>query len=207
MGQVVALKRAKKEYIATLQAEFKNEVELHTNIEHRNLVRLLGYTDNGNERIIITEYVPPNGSLREHLDGKICIQSQQAIPRLKYEKILNFSQRIETAIGVAHELTHLHMCAEKNIIHRDVKASNILLTEGFTAKVADFGFAMSEDETHIETKVKGTAGYVDPEYIRTFHLTPKSNVYSFGILLLEILSARHLVEIKRKVDEKIQIEP
>ncbi|URE15493.1 STYKc [Musa troglodytarum] len=193
--QVIAIKRAKKEHIAALQAEFRNEVELLTKIEHRNLVRLLGYTHNGNERIIITEYVP-NGTLRDHLDGK-------------YGKILDFSQRLEIAIDVAHGLTYLHIYAEKSIIHRDVKSSNILLTEGFRAKVADFGFARTgpteADQTHIETKVKGTAGYVDPEYLKTYHLTPKSDVYSFGILLLEIFSARRPVEIKRNIDERITV--
>ncbi|XP_065016495.1 calmodulin-binding receptor-like cytoplasmic kinase 3 isoform X2 [Musa acuminata AAA Group] len=193
--QVIAIKRAKKEHIAVLQAEFRNEVELLTKIEHRNLVRLLGYTHNGNERIIITEYVP-NGTLRDHLDGK-------------YGKILDFSQRLEIAIDVAHGLTYLHIYAEKSIIHRDVKSSNILLTEGFRAKVADFGFARTgpteADQTHIETRVKGTAGYVDPEYLKTYHLTPKSDVYSFGILLLEIFSARRPVEIKRTYEERITV--
>ncbi|WOK96863.1 hypothetical protein Cni_G05571 [Canna indica] len=194
-GQVIAIKRTKKEHIAALQAEFRNEVELLTKIEHRNLVRLLGYTDKENERIIITEYVS-NGTLREHLDGK-------------YGRILDFSQRLEIAIEVAHGLTYLHLYAEKSIIHRDVKSSNILLTEDFRAKVADFGFArtgpMEADQTHIETKVKGTAGYVDPEYLKTYRLTPRSDVYSFGILLLEILSARRPVEIKRSPNERITV--
>ncbi|KAG1327893.1 calmodulin-binding receptor-like cytoplasmic kinase 3 [Cocos nucifera] len=194
-GQVVAIKRAKKEHFAALRAEFSSEVALLTKIEHRNLVKLLGYTDKGNERIIITEYVS-NGTLREHLNGK-------------GGKILDFSQRLEIAIDVAHGLTYLHLYAEKPIIHRDVKSSNILLTESYRAKVADFGFArtgpMEADQTHIETKVKGTAGYVDPEYLKTFRLTPKSDVYSFGILLLEILSARRPVEVKRKADERITV--
>ncbi|XP_042374094.1 calmodulin-binding receptor-like cytoplasmic kinase 3 isoform X1 [Zingiber officinale] len=194
-GQFIAIKRAKKEHIATIEAEFKNEVELLTKIEHKNLVRLLGYTAKGNELIIITEYVP-NGNLREHLDGK-------------YGKILDFSQRLEIAIDVAHGLTYLHLYAEKIVIHRDVKSSNILLNEGFGAKVADFGFArtgpMEADQTHIQTKVKGTAGYVDPEYLKTFRLTVKSDVYSFGILLLEILSARRPVEIRRNPDERITV--
>lgn len=90
-----------------------------------------------------------------------------------------------------------------------MKSSNILLTEGFGAKVADFGFAktgpMEADQTHIQTKVKGTAGYVDPEYLKTFRLTVKSDVFSFGVLLLEILSGRRPVEIKRTPDERITV--
>ncbi|XP_026379802.1 calmodulin-binding receptor-like cytoplasmic kinase 3 [Papaver somniferum] len=194
-GQVVAIKRAKKENLVSLQAEFSSEVELLSKIEHRNLVRLLGYVDKGNERIIITEFVP-NGTLREHLDGQ-------------RGKILDFYQRLEISIDVAHALAYLHLYAEKQIIHRDVKSSNILLTENLRAKVADFGFARAGptdvEKTHISTKVKGTAGYLDPEYLRTYQLTPKSDVFSFGILLIEILTGRRPVEMKRASDERITI--
>uniref|UniRef100_A0A1D1YAV2 non-specific serine/threonine protein kinase n=1 Tax=Anthurium amnicola TaxID=1678845 RepID=A0A1D1YAV2_9ARAE len=194
-GQTVAVKRARKELVAALQTEFSNEVELLAKIEHRNLVKLLGYIDKGNERIIITEYVP-NGTLREHLDGQ-------------HGRILNFNQRLEIAIDVAHALTYLHLYAEKTIIHRDVKSSNILLTESLRAKVADFGFARigpaDADQTHISTKVKGTAGYLDPEYLKTYQLTPKSDVFSFGILLIEILSGRRPVDLKKAPDERIAV--
>lgn len=194
-GQIVAMKRAKKDLFASPIDEFSNEVELLTKIDHRNLVRLLGYTDKGDERIIITEYVP-NGTLRGHLDGQ-------------YGKILNFNERLELAIDVAHALTYLHLYAEKPIIHRDVKSSNILLTESLRAKVSDFGFAIvgptEVDQTHIITRVKGTAGYLDPEYLQTHKLTPKSDVFSFGILLIEILSARRPVELNRDPSEKITI--
>ncbi|XP_022749626.1 calmodulin-binding receptor-like cytoplasmic kinase 3 [Durio zibethinus] len=194
-GQVVAIKRAKKEHFENLQTEFSSEVELLAKIDHRNLVKLLGYVDRGVERLIITEYVP-NGTLRDHLD---CQRG----------KILDFNQRLEIAIDVAHGLTYLHLYAEKQIIHRDVKSSNILLTEGLRAKVADFGFArlgpMDSDQTHISTKVKGTVGYLDPEYMKTYQLTTKSDVYSFGILLIEILTGRRPVEIRRPVDERVTL--
>nr|DAD27242.1 TPA_asm: hypothetical protein HUJ06_028710 [Nelumbo nucifera] len=194
-GQVVAIKRARREQRENLRSEFSSEVELLAKIEHRNLVRLLGYVDKGNEYIIITEYVP-NGTLREHLDGQ-------------RGKILDFNQRLEICIDVAHALTYLHLYAEKQIIHRDVKSSNILLTESYRAKVTDFGFARvgpnEDDQTHISTKVKGTAGYLDPEYLKTYQLTPKSDVYSFGVLLVEVLTGRRPVEMKRAPKERITI--
>lgn len=194
-GQVVAIKRAKKEHFQNLRTEFSSEVELLTKIDHRNLVKLLGYVDTGNERLLITEYLP-NGTLREHLDGQ-------------RNKILDFNQRLEISIDIAHALTYLHIYAEKQIIHRDVKSSNILLTESYRAKVADFGFArlgpVDSDNTHISTKVKGTVGYLDPEYMKTFRLTPKSDVYSFGVLLVEILTGRRPVDFKRAADERVTI--
>ncbi|XP_074281156.1 calmodulin-binding receptor-like cytoplasmic kinase 3 [Silene latifolia] len=192
-GPWIAVKRAKRENFDS--AEFNCEIEILSKIEHRSLVKLIGYVDKGNERLIVTEYVP-NGTLREHLDGM-------------RDKILDFGQRLEIAIDVAHGLTYLHLYAEKQIIHRDVKSSNILLTDNYKAKVADFGFArvgpVDGDQTHISTKVKGTVGYLDPEYMKTYQLTPKSDVYSFGILLLEILSGRRPVEPKRPVPERVTI--
>lgn len=194
-GHIVAIKRGKKEQFENLRTEFSSEVELLAKIDHRNLVKLLGYVDQGHERLIITEYVP-NGTLREHLDGQ-------------RGKILDFNQRLEIAIDVAHGLTYLHLYAEKQIIHRDVKSSNILLTESMRAKVADFGFAklgpMESDETHISTKVKGTVGYLDPEYMKTYQLTAKSDVYSFGVLLVEIMTGRRPVELKRPVEERVTL--
>ncbi|CAA2988387.1 calmodulin-binding receptor-like cytoplasmic kinase 3 [Olea europaea subsp. europaea] len=194
-GQVVAVKRAKKEFFKALRTEFSSEVALLAKIEHRNLVKLLGYVDNGGEHLIITEYVP-NGTLREHLDGE-------------KGKILDFNQRLEISIDVAHGLTYLHLYTEKQIIHRDVKSSNILLTESMRAKVADFGFAklgeIDSDKSHVSTKVKGTVGYLDTEYMRTNQLTARSDVYSFGILLLEILTGRRPVEMKRPPDERVTL--
>lgn len=192
-GQWIAVKRAKKEQFDS--DEFNREIEILSKIEHRNLVRLLGYVDKGNERLVVTEYVS-NGTLREHLDGL-------------RDRVLDFNQRLEIAIDVAHGLTYLHLYAEKQIIHRDVKSSNILLTENFRAKVADFGFArvgpVDTEKTHISTKVKGTVGYLDPEYMKTYQLTPKSDVYSFGILLLEILTGRRPVEPKRVIEERVTL--
>ncbi|XP_022135089.1 calmodulin-binding receptor-like cytoplasmic kinase 3 [Momordica charantia] len=194
-GHIVAVKRAKKEIFENSRTDFSSEVELLAKIDHRSLVKLLGYVDHGNERIIITEYVG-NGTLREHLDGV-------------HGKVLDFNQRLEIAIDIAHGLTYLHLYAEKQIIHRDVKSTNILLTESMRAKVADFGFArlgtLGTEQTHISTQVKGTVGYLDPEYMKTYQLTTKSDVYSFGILLVEILTGRRPLEAKRPPEERVTI--
>ncbi|XP_014503908.1 calmodulin-binding receptor-like cytoplasmic kinase 2 [Vigna radiata var. radiata] len=193
-GSMVAVKRAKKEVIHSHLHEFKNEIYTLSQIEHRNLVRLYGYLEHGNEKIIVVEYVG-NGNLREHLDG---IRGEG----------LEMGERLDIAIDVAHAITYLHMYADNPIIHRDIKASNILVTENLKAKVADFGFARLSDDptaTHISTQVKGTAGYMDPEYLRTYQLTEKSDVYSFGVLLVEIVTGRHPIEPKRPLDERVTI--
>ncbi|XVF05387.1 hypothetical protein REPUB_Repub05bG0167500 [Reevesia pubescens] len=195
-GSLVAVKRAKKDkYDQGLPLQFKNEILTLTKIEHLNLVRLFGFLEHIDEQIIVVEYVG-NGSLREHLDG------------LRGNG-LEIAERLDIAIDVAHAITYLHMYTDPPIIHRDIKASNILITETLRAKVADFGFARlaAEDPTatHISTQVKGTAGYVDPEYTRTYQLTDKSDVYSFGVLLVELMTGRYPIESNRPVKERVTI--
>ncbi|KAF5954250.1 hypothetical protein HYC85_007106 [Camellia sinensis] len=186
-GSFVAIKRAKK------FTEFKNEILTLSKIEHLNLVRLFGYLEHGDERIIVVEYIA-NGTLREHLDGTRGNE-------------LEISERLDIAIDVAHAVTYLHMYMDLPIIHRDIKASNILITEKLRAKVADFGFARLAVEdpgaTHISTQVKGTVGYLDPEYIKTYQLTEKSDVYSFGIVLVELITGRYPLEPTRPLKERV----
>ncbi|KAK4781271.1 hypothetical protein SAY87_017377 [Trapa incisa] len=189
-GQVVAIKRARRGHLKD-----HREVELLTKMDHQNLVKLFGFINKGDERLLVAEYVP-NGTLRAHLDGRRGI-------------ILDFNQRLGIAIDVAHGLTYLHMYSEKQIIHRDVKSSNILLTDTMRAKVADFGFARvgaeDSEQSHVNTLVKGTIGYLDPEYMKTHQLTAKTDVFSFGILLLEILTGRNPLELERPSDERVTL--
>ncbi|XP_068669190.1 calmodulin-binding receptor-like cytoplasmic kinase 2 isoform X2 [Aristolochia californica] len=193
-GLQIAIKRAKKNlHDKRLTSEFKNEIETLSKVEHLNLVRFLGYLEHADERLIVVEYVR-NGSLRDHLDGS-CGDG------------LDLARRLDIATDVAHAVTYLHMYTDHPIIHRDIKASNILITENLRAKVADFGFArLAPDNpgaTHISTQIKGTAGYLDPEYLRTYQLTEKSDVYSFGVLLVELMTGRHPIESKRDLNERV----
>ncbi|XP_051120975.1 calmodulin-binding receptor-like cytoplasmic kinase 1 [Andrographis paniculata] len=193
-GAVVAIKRAKKEsYDHCSLEEFKNEVAALSKIEHLSLVRFFGYVEHQDEQLIVVEYVS-NGTLRDHLDGANGFG-------------LDIGQRLDIAIDVAHAITYLHTYTDPPIIHRDIKATNILITDKLRAKVADFGFARLSLEdpaaTHISTQIKGTAGYLDPEYLRTYRLTEKSDVYSFGVLLVEMVSGRHPIESKKSLKERV----
>eukprot|EP00257_Ricinus_communis_P025919 XP_025013333.1 calmodulin-binding receptor-like cytoplasmic kinase 1 [Ricinus communis] len=195
-GSLVAVKRAKKnDYDKRLSLEYRNEVLTLSKIEHLNLVRLFGYAEHRDERIIVVEYVG-NGTLREHLDGT-------------RGDGLELAERLDIAIDVAHAVTYLHMYTDPPIIHRDIKASNILITEKLRAKVADFGFARltagDPSATHISTNIKGTTGYLDPEYLRTYQLTEKSDVYSFGVLLVELVTGRYPIDQKRPLKERVTI--
>ncbi|XP_052148503.1 calmodulin-binding receptor-like cytoplasmic kinase 2 [Oryza glaberrima] len=191
-GTLIAVKRAKKNvYDKHMGREFRNEIETLQCIEHLNLVRFHGYLEFGGEQLIIVEYVP-NGNLREHLD---CVNG----------KILEFSLRLDISIDVAHAVTYLHTYSDHPVIHRDIKSSNILLTNNCRAKVADFGFAKlaPTDASHVSTQVKGTAGYLDPEYLRTYQLNEKSDVYSFGVLLVELITGRRPIEPRRAIVERV----
>lgn len=196
-GTVLAIKRAKKDaFEKRVSKEFQTEVEVLAQVEHLNLVKLISFVEEKNERLLVTEYVT-NGNLRQHLDG------------VPYGIILDMSTRLNIAIDVAQALTYLHYYTDRPIIHRDVKSSNILLTDSFRAKVVDFGFSRAgpsgEGATHVSTQVKGTAGYLDPEYLTTYQLNVKSDVYSFGILLVELFTGRRPIELSRPSDERVTV--
>ncbi|KAJ9565315.1 hypothetical protein OSB04_001281 [Centaurea solstitialis] len=193
-GSIIAIKRAKKEtYDRGTPVEFKNEILTLSKIEHLNLVRFYGFIEHGDERIILVEYVS-NGTLRDHLDGK-CGSG------------LEIGERLDVMIDVAHAITYLHTYTDVPIIHRDIKSSNILITDKLRAKVADFGFARISVEdptaTHISTQVKGTAGYLDPEYLSTYQLTDRSDVYSFGVVLVELVTGRLPIELNKAPNERL----
>ncbi|KAM6591311.1 hypothetical protein CsatA_013916 [Cannabis sativa] len=181
----LAIKRPHNHSCQTVE-EFRNEVRLLSKVKHRNLVGLVGYCEEPEpkgSKMLIYEYVP-NGSLLEFITGKSGIS-------------LSWRQRANIAIGAAKGIAHLHEGTKPSIIHRDIKPSNILVGDDFEAKVSDFGLVKSgptDDQSHVSSLVKGTPGYLDPAYCSSFHLSTFSDVFSFGVILLQLISARPAIE-------------
>ncbi|KAI7754631.1 hypothetical protein M8C21_023910 [Ambrosia artemisiifolia] len=182
-GSQIAVKRLKV-YSNKAEMEFAVEVEILARVRHKNLLSLRGYCAEGQERLIVYDYMP-NLSLLSHLHGQHSA-----------ECLLDWNRRMNIAIGSAEGILYLHRNATPHIIHRDIKASNVLLDAEFNAQVADFGFAklIPDGATHVTTRVKGTLGYLAPEYAMLGKASESCDVYSFGILLLELASGRKPIE-------------
>ncbi|KAG4384840.1 hypothetical protein GLYMA_13G350000v4 [Glycine max] len=191
-GRDVAVKILKREDQHG-DREFFVEAEMLSRLHHRNLVKLIGLCTEKQTRCLVYELVP-NGSVESHLHGAD-----------KETEPLDWDARMKIALGAARGLAYLHEDCNPCVIHRDFKSSNILLEHDFTPKVSDFGLArtaLNEGNKHISTHVIGTFGYVAPEYAMTGHLLVKSDVYSYGVVLLELLSGRKPVDLSQPAGQE-----
>ncbi|CAL0313149.1 unnamed protein product [Lupinus luteus] len=174
--------------------EWLAEVNFLGDLVHPNLVKLIGYCIEDDQRLLVYEFMP-RGSLENHL-------FRRSLP-------LPWSIRMKIALGAAKGLAFLHEEAERPVIYRDFKTSNILLDADYNAKLSDFGLAKDGpegDKTHVSTRVMGTYGYAAPEYVMTGHLTSRSDVYSFGVVLLEMLTGRRSMDKNRPNGEHNLVE-
>ncbi|XP_021898461.1 probable receptor-like protein kinase At2g42960 [Carica papaya] len=189
-GTEVAVKKLLNN-LGQAEKEFRVEVEAIGHVRHKNLVRLLGYCIEGIHRMLVYEYVS-NGNLEQWLHGA-----------MQQHGMLTWDARMKVILGTAKALAYLHEAIEPKVVHRDIKSSNILIDGEFNAKVSDFGLAklLGSGESHITTRVMGTFGYVAPEYANTGLLNEKSDIYSFGVLLLEAVTGRDPVDYGRPANE------
>ncbi|CAO2171719.1 unnamed protein product [Urochloa humidicola] len=176
--------------------EFLVEVLMLSLLHHPNLVKLLGYCTDSDQRILVYEYMP-KGSLEDHL-----------LDLPPNWKPLPWHTRMQIAVGAAKGIEYLHEVANPPVIYRDLKASNILLDAGFHAKLSDFGLAKlgpMGDQSHVSTRVMGTYGYCAPEYAMTGKLTKMSDIYSFGVVLLELITGRRAIDVNRPSEEQVLV--
>ncbi|KAG4988489.1 hypothetical protein AAZX31_11G125000 [Glycine max] len=188
-GTVVAVKRAiVSPNMQKNSKEFNTELDLLSRLNHAHLLNLLGYCEEGEERLLVYEFMA-HGSLHQHLHGTNQVLREQ----------LDWIRRVTIAVQAARGIEYLHGYACPPVIHRDIKSSNILIDEEHNARVADFGLSLlgpADSGSPLAELPAGTLGYLDPEYYRLHYLTTKSDVYSFGVLLLEILSGRKAIDMQ-----------
>ena len=186
-GKLVAIKKALVPGDGD-NKEFLNEVMILTQIHHKHIVKLLGCCLETKTPLLVYEYAS-NGTLGNHL---------QETSKNGY--LMGWDRRLLVAIQTAEALSYLHRAASPPILHRDVKAANILLDDNWDAKVGDFGVSrlLPDGDEHISTAVQGTLGYLDPEYFQTLQLTDKSDVYSMGVILVELITSLKPVDAHRR---------
>ncbi|WOL00679.1 serine/threonine-protein kinase CDL1 isoform X1 [Canna indica] len=190
-NQIVAIKQLDRNGLQG-NREFLVEVLMLSLLHHPNLVNLIGYCADGDQRLLVYEYMPL-GSLEDHLHDLSLDK-----------KRLDWNTRMKIAAGAAKGLEYLHDQASPPVIYRDLKCSNILLDEDYHPKLSDFGLAKLGpvgDNTHVSTRVMGTYGYCAPEYAMTGQLTLKSDIYSFGVVLLELITGRRAIDKSRAAGE------
>ncbi|WOL02716.1 somatic embryogenesis receptor kinase 2 [Canna indica] len=190
-GSLVAVKRLKEERTPGGELQFQTEVEMISMAVHRNLLRLRGFCMTPTERLLVYPYMA-NGSVAS------CLRERQ-----QSEPPLDWSIRPRVALGAARGLSYLHDHCDPKIIHRDVKAANILLDEEYEAVVGDFGLAklMDYKDTHVTTAVRGTIGHIAPEYLSTGKSSEKTDVFGYGIMLLELITGQRAFDLARLAND------
>ncbi|KAL8552152.1 hypothetical protein ACS0TY_001006 [Phlomoides rotata] len=191
-GREVAIKRsevnAKAKKFQEKERAFDSELAFLSRLHHKHLVRLVGFCEEGDERLLVYDYMK-NGALYDHLHSKNNIQKSSSV-------LNSWKMRIKISLDAARGIEYLHYYAVPPIIHRDIKSSNILLDENWTARVSDFGLSLmgpEDDRDYRPMKAAGTVGYIDPEYYGLNVLTSKSDVYGLGVVLLEILTGKRAI--------------